>query len=299
MKMLELQRLAMIEKNKQCACGYRGWMALLLGLLPALMPLSAQAEFKPKWELGVGLAGIDFPLYRGSNERRSYLLPVPYFQYHGETLQISRERVRGLIFRKGNVDMDISVNGSVPVNSGDSEARRDMPDLDPTLEIGPSLNVHLYFEDRRQTNLDLRLPLRKVIATNFSRFEQQGWLFHPQLVLDFHNVQQSGWNLGLVAGLYYADQRYHQYFYEVAPQYATAFRPAYSASAGYSGAQFITSISKRYESFWIGGFAKWDDLSGAAIVDSPLVKSRQSFAVGFMVSWILFSSDKRVEVSND
>jgi outer membrane scaffolding protein for murein synthesis (MipA/OmpV family) len=297
--MFDKQERVMIEENRQGSRGCSGWLALLPGLVLALMTLPAQADIKPKWELGVGLATIDFPLYRGADERRSYLLPVPYFQYHGEILQISRDRMRGLFFRSGRFELDFSVNGAVPVNSGDSAVRRGMPDLDPTLEIGPSLNVHLYFEERRQTNLDLRLPLRKVIATNFSRFEDQGWLFHPQLALDFRNVQQSGWNLGLVGGLIYADQRYHQYFYDVAPQYVTATRPAYSAGGGYSGAQVMTTVSKRYDSFWIGGFMRWDDLSGAAFVDSPLVKSRQSFAVGLMVSWILFSSDKPVEVSND
>lgn len=268
---------------------------LLLGL--TLLP--AQAERKPLWEVGAGVAAIDFPLYRGSNERRSYLLPVPYLQYHGEVLQISRDRMRALFFHRGPVELDFSVNGAVPVSSSDSVARKDMPDLDPTLEIGPSLNVHLYYDDRRSTNLDLRLPLRKVVATNFSRFEQQGWLFQPQLALDFRNVQQSGWNLGLVGSLLYADQRYHQYFYDVAPQYATATRPAYSAGAGYSGAQVMTTFSKRYDRLWVGGFLKWDDLNGATFVDSPLVKSRQSFAAGFMVGWILFSSERRVEVSDD
>ena len=275
----------------------RQWAVLLS--LGGLLVLPAQAEIKPQWELGVGLAALDFPLYRGAEDRRSYLLPAPYVQYHGEILQISRDRMRALFFHRGPVELDFSVSGAVPVSSSDSVARRGMPDLDPTLEIGPSLNVHLYFEERRSTNLDLRLPLRKVIASNFSRFEEQGWLFQPQLALDFRNVQQSDWNLGLLGSLLYADERYHQYFYDVAPQYATATRPAYSAGGGYSGAQVMTTVSKRYDSFWIGGFAKWDDLSGAAFVDSPLVKSRQSFAVGLMVSWILFSSDKRVEVSDD
>lgn len=285
----------MIGIDKRGFSGCAAWVGLLL----AFLPLSAQAELKPQWELGVGLAALDFPLYRGSEDRRSYLLPVPYVQYRGDILQIDRDRMRGLLFRSGRVEMDISVNGSVPVNSSDSVARRDMPNLAPTLEIGPSLNVHLYFDERRQTNLDLRLPLRKVYAFNFPGVEQQGWLFHPQLALDFRNVRQSGWNFGLVGGLLYSDQRYQQYFYDVAPQYATASRPAYSAGGGYAGAQFITSLSKRYSNYWVGAFVKWDDLNGAAFVDSPLVTRRQSFAVGVAVSWILFSSDKLVEVSND
>ena len=60
-----------------------------------------------------------------------------------------------------------------------------------------------------------------------------------------------------------------------------------------------TTWRKRYDNFWIWGFMKWDDVSGAAFADSPLVKSRKTVAAGLMVSWILFRSDKLVEVSND
>lgn len=272
------------------------WVVMLsLGLL--VMP--AQAELRPQWELGAGFAAIDFPIYRGANERRSYLLPVPYIVYRGETVQINRERVRGLIFRKGRLEMDVSVSGSVPVKSKDSVARRGMPDLDPTLEIGPSLNAHLYFSEDQKTNFDLRMPLRGVIATDFTHFQHQGWLFQPQLNLDFRDMRQTGWKLGLVGGVIFSDKQYHQYFYNVAPQYATATRPAYTAGGGYSGTQFIAALSKRHDGYWTGAFMKWDNLGGAVFVDSPLVKSRQYFTVGFAVTWILDKSGKMVEAGHD
>lgn len=269
------------------------------GLLLALVGLPAQAELKPEWELGLGVAAIDFPLYRGAAERRSYLLPAPYVQYRGEFLQVDRERVRGLLLRHDRVELDISVNGSVPVSSQDSEARRDMPDLDPTLELGPELNLHLYYDDRRHTNLDLRLPVRAVMAVNRHRIERQGWLFQPQLNLDFKRVRQSGWDLGLVAGLLYGDQGYHGYFYDVAPQYATPQRPAYSAPGGFAGRQFVAALSRRQGDTWMGAFVKWDDLSGAVFADSPLVQSRQAFSAGFMVAWVFAKSERLVDVSDD
>jgi len=271
----------------------------MAGLCAAVLGLPAQAELKPEWELGLGLAAIDFPLYRGAAERRSYLLPAPYVQYRGEFLQVDRERVRGLLFRHDRVELDISVNGSVPVSSQDSEARRDMPDLDPTLELGPELNLHLYYDERRHTNLDLRLPVRAVMAVNRHRIERQGWLFQPQLNLDLKRVRQSGWDLGLVAGLLYGDQGYHGYFYDVAPQYATAQRPAYSAPGGFAGKQFIAALSRRQGDTWMGAFVKWDDLSGAVFADSPLVQSRQAFSAGFMVAWVFAKSDRLVDVSDD
>lgn len=278
----------------------KGRRILLVGLLvQTLLNLPARAELKPEWELGVGVAAIDFPLYRGAAERASYLLAAPYVQYRGKFLQVDRDRVRGLLFRSDRLELDISVNGAVPVSSKDSEVRRDMPDLDPTLELGPSLNVHLYYDERRHTNLDLRLPVRAVIATNLQRFERQGWLFQPQLNLDLNSVAGSGWNLGLLGSLLYGDQGYHSYFYGVAPQYATATRPAYSAPGGFSGKQLLASLSRRRGDIWMGAFVKWDDLSGAVFADSPLVQRRQSFAAGFMVAWVFAKSDKLVEVSDD
>jgi MipA family protein len=259
----------------------------------------AQTELRPEWEIGAGFAAIDFPVYRGANDRRSYLLPIPYFVYNGEVLQINRERMRGLIFRNDGIEMDISVNGSVPANSSDSIARQGMPNLDATLEIGPSLNFHLYYAEDKQTNLDLRMPLRSVTASDFSRFQNVGWLFQPQLNLDIHNIAHSGWNLGLLGSVIFSDQRYNQYFYDVSAQYATQTRPAYSANGGYAGAQFIVALNKRHDGYWTGGFVKWDDLSGAVFADSPLVERKQYFTIGFAVTWVLGKSDKMVEVSND
>ena len=259
----------------------------------------AQTELKPKWEIGAGLAAIDSPIYRGANERRSYLLPIPYFVYRSETFQINRESVRGLIFHKDRLEMDVSVNGSVPAKSKDSIERQGMPDLNPALEIGPSLNVHLYYSEDKKTNFDMRMPLRSVTATDLKHFQNVGWLFQPQLKLDVRDIDHSGWNIGLVGGLIFSDQRYQQYFYNVAPQYATATRPAYTAGGGYSGKQLTFAFNKRQDKRWMGGFMKLDDLNGAVFADSPLVKSKQNFTIGFAVTWVLDKSDKMVEMNNE
>jgi outer membrane protein len=266
--------------------------------LLCLSAVSAQTELKPQWEAGAGFAAIDFPMYRGSNERRSYLLPIPYFVYRGDTVQINREHVRGLIFKRDRVEMDISVNGTVPAKG--AIARQGMPDLDPTLEVGPSLNVHLYYSEDRKRNFDVRMPVRGVVASDFKHVQPVGWLFQPQLDADFLDVGHSGWNIGLVGGLVFSDQRYNQYFYNVAPQYATAARPAYAVGGGYAGTQCIFAFNKRrQDGRWMGGFMKWDNLNGAVFADSPLVKTRQYFTVGFAVTWTLDKSDKMVEVHND
>jgi MipA family protein len=249
-------------------------------------PLAARADKFPLWEAGAGVAVINFPDYRGSDERQAYVLPVPYFVYRGEFLKVDRQKVRGLFFKSERAELDMSLNGSVPVNSRDNRARQGMPDLDPTLEA-----------DQR-SELQLRLPLRTVIASDFSTVRHVGWVFQPQLNLDILDVRGSGWNLGFLTGPVFADRKYHRYFYGVEQRFATPERPAFSAKGGYAGSQFIAGVSKRYPRFWLGGFVKWDTLERAAFEDSPLVKTKQYFTAGFAISWIFKQSETMVEAKD-
>lgn len=254
----------------------------------------AHAEPLPLWELGAGAAVVSFPDYRGSDKQRNYVLPLPYVVYRGDVLQVDRERVRGLLFKTEHMELDVSVNGSVPVRSGNNPARQGMPDLDPTLELGPSLNI-LLAQDPQCYKLTLKLPLRAVIASDFHHAHDAGVLANPQLNLDVQMAE--GWKLGLVAGALFGDRRYHDYFYSVAPQYATAGRPAYDAPGGYSGAQFITSLSKRFDKLWVGAFVKYDNINHATFGTSPLVERRSNLAAGFGISWIFAESAQRVNAA--
>lgn len=266
--------------------------ALWLAPLPC-----AGAEQLPLWEAGAGVAVLQFPDYRGSDESRTWVLPFPYIVYRGEFLKADERRIRGLFFRTDRLEVDTSVNGTVPVKSSDNAARRGMPDLDATLEIGPSLNVLLARSDNRKTRVELRLPVRVVVASDFSYLRQVGWSFQPQVAADMRDpLGASGWNLGVLAGPVFSDQRYNRYFYGVDPGFATTARPAYSPGGGYAGGQAIVALSKRYREFWVGSFAKWDVLDGAAFEDSPLVRVKQNFTAGVAFAWILGDSKRRVEV---
>lgn len=257
----------------------------------------AQAREAPLWEVGAGVGAVDFPNYRGSEERRIWVLPVPYFTYNGPFLKITRQSARGLLFRSDRVEMDVSFSGSVP--SSDTVARAGMPKLDATFEVGPQVQFHLYYDEKKETNVDLRLPLRPAIATNFSHFQHIGWVFQPRLNLDLKNLRQSGWNLGTAIGPVYGDRRYNQYFYSVDTQYATPSRPAYAAAGGYAGYQLTFALSKRFPGYWTGGFVRWDDLGSAVFADSPLVTARHTFTFGWAITWVLDKSSEMVEVSDD
>ena len=261
----------------------------------AAMPRAAHAAELPLWEAGAGIAVLDFPDYRGADERHTLVLPIPYLVYRGDFLKADRESIRGQFYKDDRLDLHLSASGSIPVDSGDNAARRGMPDLDPTLEIGPNLTVMLLRSDT--THLNLRFPVRAVIATDLSHARDVGWVFQPQINVDFYDrFPGPGWNLGLAAGPLFGNKRYHNYFYGVAPQFATPERPAYEAGSGYAGMQWIAALSKRFPSYWVGGFIRADTLSGAVFEASPLVRQKDAFAVGIAASWIFSRSSKRVNV---
>jgi len=267
---------------------------LCAAALTMLIVPSVLASQVPLWEAGAGAAFIDFPHYRGSNERTRYVLPMPYVIYRGDFLKIDRARVRGQIFQSDKVELDVSVNGSVPVSN--NGARQGMPNLDPTFEIGPSLNIMLYETESNQAQVELRLPLRATIASDFSYLRDVGWIFQPLLNLDVQDVfGQTGWSLGTAIGPVFTDRRYNQYFYGIDAQYSRPDRSAYSAHGGYAGTQFVVAMTKRFPTFWTSGFMKLDTLRGAAFEASPLVRTRQYATVGFAITWIFAESSTRVE----
>lgn len=248
----------------------------------------------PLWEAGLGIAFLELPDYRGSDEVRPYLLPVPYLIYRGEILRVDRERVRGLLFHSDAVQLDISLNASVPVNSVKNKARQGMPDLDPTVEIGPSLDIILAENKPDGYKLTLNLPGRVVIATDLSHFQRAGWVFSPRINMDKSDFWgRRGWNLGLALGPLFADKRYHNFYYAVDPSFATPQRPEFATGGGYSGTQITLSLSKHFSRLWFGSFVRLDLLNGAIFENSPLLKTKQSFMGGFAFAWI-FAKSKRL-----
>ncbi len=255
--------------------------------------VGASAQKLPLWEGGIGVGVIDFPDYRGADERQTLVLPIPYFIYRGDFLKIDRQRIRGLFLKSRYAELDVSVN-AVPVRTDGNAARRGMPDLDPLFELGPSVNVHLW--NTQRIKLDLRMPVRAAFATDFTDIDYVGWTFEPVLNVDFPNRGPGGgWNLGLAAGPVFSDGSFNDYFYQVPPRFATAQRPAFDAEAGYSGSQFVAALSKRFPRFWAGAFLRYEVLNGATFEDSPLVKNKDFFTAGVAIAWVIGQSKVRVE----
>ena len=256
----------------------------------------ARAAEQPLWEFGLGVGAIVFNDYRGASDLRVYPVPVPYFLYRGDILRADRDGAHARFFDERFVTFDISVNATAPVFSSNSGARAGMPDLKSTIEVGPSLQWHLWRASDDWLRLDLRTPFREAF-TIAAPPQAIGALAAPQLAADFRprSGLATGWNLGLLAGPLYAQRRYHEYFYAVAPQYATPSRPVYEPAGGYSGTQLLGSLSRRYKDYWVGAYLRHDWLQGAAFQSSPLVQQRSYWSGGFGFVWMISASSRTVD----
>jgi outer membrane scaffolding protein for murein synthesis (MipA/OmpV family) len=269
------------------------WRSIHSALLIGALAANASAQERPLWELGVGVATLNLPYYRGSEAQRSYALPFPYLVYRGEYLNVDKDGMRGWLYRRDDLSLDLSLAAGVPVPSDQNGPRAGMPRLDPTVEFGPSLEYRLWRSEDRRRNVWLRLPLRGAFAIGDS-ISQQGWLFAPYLELSRHDFGRSGWMNSIAFGPLFADASYHDYFYGVAPQYATATRPAYEGHGGYNGSRITLITGKTFDQLWLSAFVRLDTLNGAAFANSPLVETRSYHIVGVALTWIFARSDTRV-----
>jgi MipA family protein len=266
---------------------------LSTAMLATAVTAAARADQKPLWEFGLGAGMFVFNDYRGSNTTHAYPIPVPYFVYRGEIFKSDHEGMRGRLFHLHRVELNLSINGTTPVRN--DSARQGMPDLRPTLEMGGSLNVHLWRSSDERFKLDLRLPARAALTIEAAP-RMIGVFVEPHINLDIAQFPGSnGWKLGMLAGPLFADSRYNGYFYTVAPQYATAERPAYEARGGYAGTQTLVSLTRRFPDYWCGFFVRHDTLGGASFASSPLVKTNSYWSGGFGVTWVIRRSSQSVE----
>lgn len=254
------------------------------------LAFSASAAWcdEPLWELGLGATSLSLPHYRGSDQRHTWLLPLPYGTYRGDILRADRDGARAMLFEDGRLELEMSLSASPPTRSEDNLARAGMPDLAATLELGPKLNVAL---TRGATwRLDLRLPVRAAITFPGAP-RLVGWTATPNLNLD---TQWAGWDLGFMTGPIWSSREFNGYYYDVPAAYASATRPAYRAAAGAAGWQAMLGASRREGPLWLGVFARADSLAGASFVNSPLVRQHANGSVGAALAWVFATSSQRV-----
>lgn len=265
-----------------------------LMLLLMLAPV-ARAEKLPLWEIGLGGGALSVPDYRGSSESHVYPYPFVFPIYRGLRLQADEEGVKGKLLESDRIRFDISLDGNVPVKS-DSDARRGMDTLDPTVQIGPALRVKLWSSEANAQSVIAELPIRAAFAVG-SGIDHVGYTAFPRIAYRRQfNLFDRKWKWSISGGALFGSDDYHRYYYQVNPGDATPQRPAYEADEGYGGTRFITTLYHRDRKKFISFFAAYDDVNDAVFYDSPLVEQRSGFTVGFLVTWFFFQSKELVDV---
>ena len=266
--------------------------ALTLALCQYGTIAHAQSAGLPLWEVGGFAGSLDTPAYPASTERLNRNLVLPYFIYRGERLSVDRGGIEARIRLAPDYELDLGVSGSFPAASNDIAVRQGMPDLGSLLEFGPRLKVKLPSPEAG-LRLGLDLPLREVFEISGGT-RGQGLVFEPTLVLDAANVG-GGWSLTAKAGLTWGDQQVNQYFYGVAPAYATALRPAFEAQSGLMSARASLGASKSLgPDVRVFGYARMDYFGLSANTASPLHLQNSSPSLGLGLTWTLGRSETRV-----
>jgi outer membrane scaffolding protein for murein synthesis (MipA/OmpV family) len=267
---------------------------LLLALAGAcLLPGIAAAQAEPAgrnlplWEAGIGAAVFSTPAYPGADDRSNRHLLLPFFLYRGKVLRADQEGVGARLLNTDKVEFDIGFAGALPAHSDDVEARRGMPDLGTLLEFGPRVK-YKFADFGEHGRLRFDLPLRAVIEAR-GGLRRQGWTTEPRLVWEKRAEARGGaprWTLEAQLGAVFGDRRINRYFYEVAPQYATADRPAYRADPGLmlvrTGVGGTWRVNPDLRVF---SFLRYEMYSRAANAESPLMRKSTGVSAYVGLAW--------------
>lgn len=232
----------------------------------------------------MGMAFVTYPSYLGSSDQKLIAVPFPYIRYRGEKFQIEKGGIKKELFNINGLSLDLSVSGSLPVDSGSSKIREGMKDLDFVFEAGPKISYKIWNDSLY--SLYLRLPIRAVISSNLkSNIKSQGFLLTPQFRVEYTRGEKE---FSFTSGAVFADSTYHHYFYGVDKKYSTPKRVAYKGSGGYGGYRNGIGFKNKNGSWMYGAFLIHYTLNGATFEDSPLFEQNNSLFAGFSFAYIFY-----------
>jgi outer membrane protein len=265
--------------------------ALALSLASSAGAQEPEDRGLPLWELGLFGGAGSTPAYPGADKKSSRALALPFLIYRGEVLRADQSGIGARLLRTDAAEFDVGFAVSLPARSDDVPARAGMPDLGSLVEFGPRVKLRLA-SPTPTSRVRLDIPLRTVIEVK-GGLRRQGWTFEPKLVYemrDAHKLWSADANVGLVLG----DTAINRYFYEVAPQYATAERPAYRAKSGLMLAR--TGVSGSYmvhPDVRVFAFVRYDFYARAANRASPLFRRDTGTSAGIGLAWTFSRSAQR------
>lgn len=254
------------------------------------VPAFAEEQAKlPLWELGAIGGVVTMPAYPAAAERSTRALVSPYVIYRGRVFRSDESGIGARLLHTDRMEFDVGFAASLPARAGAIAAREGMPNLGALGEFGPRLRVKL--GDTETTHLSFYLPVRTVIEAH-GGLHQRGWTAEPGLAWSTEKDYER-FSAGTSFSAVFGDAGINRYFYEVTPQYATGWRPAYEAKSGLmlvrmgaSANYWLTRDIKLY------GYVRAESYKHSANEDSPLYRKSTGYAAGFAVAWIVARSSR-------
>ena len=244
---------------------------------------------EPLWEVGGVAFGLTQQAWPGASEDVRRAIALPYVLYRGPWLRIDRGAFGVRAVKKTDFELDIGFSASLGSNAKDTRARLGMSDLGTLVEFGPRGRWELG-NAPGGGQWRLELPLRGVFDLS-DRLASRGVALEPELQWNHPSI--AGWRLTASAGALLGDRHLAGTFYDVAPAYATALRPAYEAKAGLIAWRLGVSASHRLTKDWrVFGFGRLDTVAGAANADSPLVSRTTGYSAGIGLQWTWMRSER-------
>lgn len=273
---------------------------ILLLLIPSSLLAQATGSMLrdelPLWEAGIGAVAGSIPDYPGAGHSTFHTVPIPTFIYRGKRVRADEDGgIRARFYKAENWEFDLSIGGALPASSEENAERKGMPDLDTMVEIGPTFIWKIIKPTKKNPHkLILSVPVRVAISSDLKHWNSRGLTFNPILVYMRERVFLE--NMTLIIGLdsRLASDTMMDYFYSVAPGYATNIRPAFEAKPGYMGTSLSLGLSyilnNKYSFF--GGIYQ-SSLHGAKNLESPLLVKKNNTALALGMVWWFWESDKK------
>ena len=258
---------------------------------------SDESDELPLWEFRIAAFGRYAPVYPGAADHNLTVLPLPYPVYRGSRLRLGEDLdafAEGRVVTAPRVRLNINFNVNFGEDSEDISVRQGMPDLDLLLEIGPELQFNLNNRPAVDGELLLALQLRAAVSFDDSDASGRGFLFNPELEyrIDQAFGTRNDWSFRWKST--WASEDYADYYYEVAPAFATMNRSSFDASAGYLGSEFRAGIERQLsEQLRFDGSAKLWINNGAKNRRSPLFQDDYGFGIQAAFIWTLGTSERR------
>jgi outer membrane protein len=272
----------------------------------AASPTDAEQEMEPLWEVRLAAFTRYGPSYPASEDSQFNIVPAPFPIYRGRFLRVgddSEKPVRGRVFRRDRIKLDLDFAMTFGSDSDDIDARKGMPDLDIMLEVGPELELEFTESTRKGAHIFLALPLRA--ATSFDGFnpDYRGMVFAPEVryrrSFEKSRSKYTLPELKLRVTPTWASNRDMDYFYKVQEEFATETRDAFDAKGGYIGTEFSASmkypLSDKLE-LWGGVTLGYH--GGAKNEDSPLFTDKFTESVYVAFIWRLWESKTKVPAND-